>query len=376
MEETSICVLDQTGGVTFEGCAPTNPEAIAKLLRRHAGNAERIVFETGSLSNWLWHQLKALGFPVLCLDARHAHAALSMRINKSDQNDAKGLAEMARMGWYREAAVKGAESWKTRSMLAARTKLVSLRRDIDNQMRGLCRGLGIVLGKAGSTNLARKVDAVLAEAPDLQDIFTPLLLAQSCLTEQIEKFDRQLMAVAKGDQTVRRMMTVPGVGPLTALSFVVTIDDPSRFKHSADVGAYLGLTPRRYQSGEMDRTGRISMRGNHQMRTYLFEAANVLLTVVRRGSALKRWGSKLAKRIGTKKARLPSLVKWLSSSMPSGPTAPSSKQRCAPHEAVLNRPRSALGGTSVPAGTKVWAISKSSLRALRTALLTSGCHTS
>ncbi|WP_349253661.1 transposase [Bradyrhizobium sp. CB82] len=107
MEETSICVLDQAGGVTFEGCAPTNPEAIAKLLRRHAGNAERIVFETGSLSNWFWHQLRALGFPVICLDARHANAALSMCINKSDQNDAKGLAEMARMGWYREAAVKG-----------------------------------------------------------------------------------------------------------------------------------------------------------------------------------------------------------------------------------------------------------------------------
>lgn len=304
MEETSTCVLDENGGVTFEGNVPTNPEAIAKLLRRHAGNAERIVFETGSLSNWLWHQLRALGFPVICLDARHANAALSMRINKSDQNDAKGLAEMARMGWYREAAVKGEESWKTRSMLAARTKLVNLRRDIDNQMRGLCKGLGIVLGRAGSTNLARKVDAVLAEAPDLQDIFAPLLLAQCCLTEQIEKFDRQLMAVAKGDKTVRRMMTVPGIGPLTALSFVVTIDDPTRFRHSADVGAYLGLTPRRYQSGEMDRTGRISKRGNHQMRTYLFEAANVLLTVVRRGSALKRWGSKLAKRIGAKKAKV------------------------------------------------------------------------
>lgn len=116
MEETSIFVLDQNGGVTFEGCVPTNPEAIAKLLRQHAGNAERTVFETGSLSNWLWHQLRALGFPVICLAARHAHAALSMRINKSDQNDAKGVAEMARMGWYREAAVKGAENWKTRSI--------------------------------------------------------------------------------------------------------------------------------------------------------------------------------------------------------------------------------------------------------------------
>ena len=189
-------------------------------------------------------------------------------------------------------------------MLAARNKLVDLRRDLDNQMRGLCKGLGMVLGRAGSINLARKVNAVLAEAPDLQDIFAPLLLAQSCLTGQIEKLDRELVAMAKDDQTVRRMMTVPGIGPLTALAFVVTIDNPARFRHSADVGAYLGLTPRRYQSGEIDRTGRISKRGNHQARTYLFEAANVLLTVVRQGSALKRWGSKLAKRIGTKKAKV------------------------------------------------------------------------
>jgi transposase len=304
MEETSICVLNQAGEVTFEGSAQTIPGAIAKVLQQHAVNAERIVFETGSLSNWLWHQLKALGFPVVCLDARHANAALSMRINKSDQNDAKGLAEMARMGWYREAAVKSAESWKPRSMLAARTKLVNLRRDLDNQMRGLCKGLGILLGKAGSAGLARKMNAVLVEAPDLKDIFAPLLLAQSCLTEQIEKFDRQLLAMAKSDQTVQRMMTVPGIGPLTALSFVVTIDDPTRFRHSADVGAYLGLTPRRYQSGEIDRSGRISKRGSHQVRTYLFEAANVLLTVVRRSSALKRWGSKLAKRIGAKKAKV------------------------------------------------------------------------
>jgi transposase len=303
MKETSICVLEQAGEVTFEGCVATSPEAIAAVLQRHAIHADRIVFETGSLSNWLWHKLKAMGFPVICLDARHSHAALSMRLNKSDQNDARGLAEMARMGWYREAVVKSEESWKHRAMLTARTKLVDLRRDIDNQMRGLCKGLGILLGRAGSVSLARKIRAVLVEAPNLENIFAPLLLAQSCLTEQIEKFDRQLLAAAKSDETIRRMMTVPGVGPLTALSFAVTIDDPTRFKHSADVGAYLGLTPRRYQSGEVDRSGRISKRGSHQVRTYLFEAANVLLTVVRRGSTLKRWG-KLAKRIGAKKAKV------------------------------------------------------------------------
>ena len=282
----------------------TQPEAIAKVLRDHSASAERIAFETGSPSNWLWHELKALGFSVVCLDARHANAVLSVRMNKSDKNDAKGLAEMARMGWYREVAVKSVENRKLRSTLAARAKLVELHRDLDNQMRGLCKGLGILLGKAGSSSIASKLNAVLVDAPELRELFGPLLQAQACLSGQVEKFSRQLLAMAKADRTVRRLMTVPGVGPLTALSFVATVDDPTRFKSSADVGAYLGLTPRRYQSGEVDRTGRISKRGNGLARTYLFEAAAVLLTVVRRGSALKRWGTKLVKRIGAKKAKV------------------------------------------------------------------------
>ena len=250
MEETSVCALDQAGKSIFEGSVGTTPEAIAKVLRKHAAHAERVVFETGSLSNWLWHELKALEFPVICLDARHANAALSMRMNKSDKNDAKGLAEMARMGWYREVSVKSVENRKLRSTLTARSKLVELRRDLDNQMHDLCKALGLLLGKAGAGSLATKITAVLADAPELLELFDPLLQAQACLSKQINRFDEQLIGLARSDETVRRLMTVPGIGPLTALSFVATVDDPTRFKSSADVGAYLGLTPRRYQSGE------------------------------------------------------------------------------------------------------------------------------
>ncbi|KRR17642.1 IS110 family transposase [Bradyrhizobium retamae] len=304
MEETSMCILDDAGKVMFEGSVGISPDAIAKVLRKRAAHAERIVFETGALSNWLWHELKALAFPVICLDARHANAVLSTRMNKSDKNDAKGLAEMARMGWYREVSVKSVENRQLRSVLAARAKLVELRRDLDNQMRGLCKGVGILLGKGGAGGLAAKITSVLVDNPELADIFDPPLQAQACLTKQIDKFDKQLLDLARGDQTVQRLMTVPGIGPLTALSFVATVDDPARFKSSSDVGAYLGLTPRRYQSGEIDHNGRISKRGNTFVRTYLYEAANVLLTVVRRGSALKRWGVKLVKRIGAKKAKI------------------------------------------------------------------------
>lgn len=177
--------------------------------------------------------------------------------------------------------------------------------------------LGQSLGGGSFTSLKQLQDHIDAYVNAYSDKAEPFIWTKKKVPQR--RFKRPPYHSAQADQTVRRMITVPGIGPLTALSFVVTIDDPTRFRYSADVGAYLGLTPRRYQSGEMDRTGRISKRGNHQMRTYLF---------------------------------------------------------CAPHEAVLNQPRYVFGRTSVPAGTKVWAISKSSLRALCSALLTSGCQTS
>lgn len=304
LEETSVCVLDQSGSIVFEGDVPSRPAAIEKLLRRHAPHAVRIAFETGSLSNWLWHELRTLGFPVCCLDARHAKAALSMRMNKSDRNDARGLAEIVRMGWYREAKVKSMESRQVHAILTARAKLVDLRRDIENQIRGLLKSLGIVIGKAGTKAFPTRVAAILHEAAHLRPLIEPLLQAHSALIAQVLKYDRQLNDVAKSDQTIRRLMTVPGVGPITALAFASTVDDPSRFKRASDVGAYLGLTPRRYQSGELDRTGRISKRGDRLTRYYLFEAANVLLKVVRRSSPLKTWGLKLTKRIGLKKAKV------------------------------------------------------------------------
>lgn len=304
MEETSVCIIGKNGEVMFEGEVPSQPGAIAELLRQRAADAVRVAFEAGALSSWLWHDLKALGIPVVCLDARHAKAALSMRLNKSDRNDARGLAELVRMGWYREARVKSMESRYIRALLIARAKLVNLKRDIENQMRGLLKSLGIVLGKVAGRPFLGKIVVVLRQAPHLRPIIEPMMTAQSALVTQILSYDEHVRALAKNAPTVRRLMTVPGVGPVTALAFVSTIDDPKRFASANDVGAYLGLTPRRHQSGEVDRTGRISKHGDRLMRYYLFEAANVLLNVVRRGSPLKTWGTTLKKRIGHKKAKV------------------------------------------------------------------------
>jgi transposase len=303
MEETSVCILDGVGNVVYEGKAPSQPDALAKLLSSKARDAIRIVFETGALASWLWHELKARNFPVICLDARHARAALSMRVNKTDRNDARGLAELARMGWYREANVKCMENRYIHALLAARAKLVDLRRDIENQMRGLLKGLGLPPGKSGIKALLEKIVAVMREAPHLRVLFDPMMRTHSALVTQLQAYDIQIHKLAERDDTARRLMTVPGVGPVTALAFRSTIDNPKRFKSSSDVGAYLGLTPRRYQSGELDRTGRISKRGDRLTRLYLFEAASVLLSVVKRWSTLKAWGVRLAKRNGIKKAR-------------------------------------------------------------------------
>lgn len=304
MDETSVCVIDEGGAVVFEGEVASQPEAIAELLRRRAAHAARIAFEAGSLSSWLWHELKASGFPVVCLDARHTKAALSMRLNKSDRHDARGLAELVRMGWYREAKVKSMESRYIRSLLIARAKLVDLKRDIENQMRGLLKSLGIVLPRVAGRTFLGRMAAILRQTPHLRPIFDPMVIAHSALVKQILSYDEHVRALAQINPTVGRLMTVPGVGPITALAFVSTIDDPKRFASANDVGAYLGLTPRRHQSGEVDRTGRISKHGDRLMRYYLFEAANVLLNVVRRGSPLKTWGAKLTKRIGHKKAKV------------------------------------------------------------------------
>jgi transposase len=304
MEETSVCVLDDSGAVVFEGNAPSEPKALIELLRSTAPHAERIALETGSLSPWLWHELRSAQLPAVCLDARHAQAALSMRVNKTDRNDARGLAELVRMGWYREAKVKSMESRQIRALLAARAKLVDLRRNLENQMRGLLKSLGLIVGKIGVRGMPRRIDSLLRGAPHLRRLIDPLICAHAALVTEIAKYDAQIRQAAQANEVVRRLMTVPGIGPVTALAYASTIDDPRRFAHAADVGAYLGLTPRRYQSGELDRTGRISKRGDRLARYYLFEAANVLLTVVRRTSPLKVWATKLVKRIGPKKARV------------------------------------------------------------------------
>ena len=302
--ETAVCVVDEAGKLIFQGKARSDPGALADMLHRRAPHAERIGFETGAMSSWLWHELKRVGLPVVCIDARHATAALSTRMNKSDENDARGLAELVRIGWYREVAVKSAESQKVRSILLTRSRLVSIRRDIENQVRAMLKEYGLQFGRSICSQFQRCVLELIGDGHPLLSVVHPLLNIHEQICKEQEKLDKHIRLLARNDETTVRLMTVPGVGVVTALTFRHTIDDPSRFKSASTVGAYLGLTPRRRQSGEMDLQGRVSRWGDRLLRTYLYEAASVLMHRTKKWSSLKAWGMRLAKRIGMKKTKV------------------------------------------------------------------------
>ena len=304
LKETSICVVDGKGEIVSEGTVLSEPAAIAAFIKAKAGSALRIGLETGPTTTWLWHELRALGLPVICIDARHAKAALSMQINKSDRNDAVGLARIMQAGWYKEVQVKSLPCHEVRALLNSRALLVKIKRDLENQIRGLLKNLGLVIGKAGGNVFRRRAEELVGEQLLMQDAIRPLLAVREMVRREIAGLTRKLLALARDNEESRRLMTVPGIGPITALAFYTAVDDPTRFRRSRSVGAYFGLTPRRHASGEVDWSGRISKCGDAMVRTYLFEAAGVLLTRVPKWCKLKAWGHRLWKRIGFKKAKV------------------------------------------------------------------------
>jgi transposase len=304
LKQTSICVVNQTGSVVREGVVDSDPEAIAAFVRAKAPGAVRIGLETGPTATWLWTELKRLGLPVICIDARHAKAVLKMQINKSDRNDAVGIARIIQTGWFKEVRVKDLDSHAVRALLASRALLVKIKRDLENQVRGLLKNLGLVIGRAKFNVFAVRAEELIEGRPALVAAVRPLLDARQAIEQQVDDLDRKVQKLARHNAQVRRFMSVPGVGPVTALCFKATIDDPARFKRSRSVGAYVGLTTRRHASGELDWSGRISKCGDAMLRMYLFEAAGVLLTRVPKWSALKAWGMRLIKRNGLRKAKV------------------------------------------------------------------------
>lgn len=304
LKETHFCVMDGAGEVVARGREVTHPELLARALKRHAPGAHVVVLETGGQSSWLQAELEAQGIPAVIVDARRAKQALSCRLNKTDANDAEGLAHLARTGWYREVMAKRRETRLSRSLLLARQQLAKQRRDLENQVRALLRGFGLAVGAVSKARFEERVWELVVREPALEAAVGPLLQVRRSLLLHLRELEGRIGKAVKQSDVCRRLMTVPGVGPMTALAFTTAIDDPARFGKSGSVGAYLGLTPRRHQSGEVAWSGRISKHGDALARHMLYEAANSLLCRSRAWSAPKAWAARLTRRIGGKKARV------------------------------------------------------------------------
>ena len=301
---THLCVVDGKGKKVWQGKCPTNPDEIAKTIQARSAAATLIGLESGALSPWLWHALKGMGLPVVCIDARHAHGALGMQINKTDANDAHGIAQMMRTNFFKEITVKSLDSHRIRTLLGARAQLVGIRTDLKNQVRGVLKTFGFMVSHSVEKGFEAKVRGTTTEQPLLQKMVNPLMEVLKIVQEQVAALDRLVGDYAENDVICRNLMTIPGIGAVTAVAFTAAVDDPKRFKKSRTVGAYFGLTNRRYQSGEMDYNGRISKCGDKLVRSYLYEAAGVLLTRTKTWSALKSWGLRIAKRSGMGKAKV------------------------------------------------------------------------
>lgn len=302
VKETSVCVVDETGNVCREVKVPTNSRDLLTALEDPKWRLARVGLEAGPLSQWLFSGLAASGQPVVCIETRHARAFMKAQINKNDRNDARGIAQMMRVNLFRPVHVKTLASQRHRALLTARSLLQDKALAIENDIRGVLRNFGQRVGTVGGAKFEERVYELLAGIDGMSDIIVPLLDARRTLREKVALLHRMLLSIARGDEVCRRLMSIPGVGPVVSLAFRATIDVPERFKNSRAVGAVLGLTPVQHQSGETDRTGRISRCGDTMMRVLLYEAAQVMLTRTRTWSWLKAWAMKVAQRRGMKRA--------------------------------------------------------------------------
>lgn len=304
LETTHLCVLDLDGAVILEASASSSPDAIAAALNE-VPTCRRVVFETGRMAPMLYHGLLERGIPVVCLESRQAYQALkSLATHKTDRNDARGLAQLARTGFFKPVHVKSVQAHAVRSLILARKKLVGQRVMLENQIRGLAVVFGIRLPRGLSPAFAGQAVAMSDGVPGLSSAMRGLIAARDAVLSAIAAIDADMKRLVRVSDACRRLMTVPGVGPLTALAFTAAIDDPTRFRRSRDLGAYFGLVPRRYQSGESDYSSSISKVGDRRVRTLLYEAANVLLTRYRGPLKLKDWALAIAQRSNMRKARI------------------------------------------------------------------------
>jgi transposase len=302
VKETSVCIVDDAGKIVREARVASEPEALLQVLTNNIDRLARVGLEAGPLSQWLYSALAEAGLPVICVETRHMRAVLKAQINKTDRNDARGISQMMRVGLYRPVHVKTLRSQKLRVLLTHRKLLQSKAIAIENDLRATLRNFGLKVGMVGTLKFETRIKELVENLPDLAVLVEPLLIVRRVVREQLGILHRRLLAIVRDDDVCRRLMTIPGVGPVVALTYRVTVDVPARFRNSKAVGAVFGLTPAKYQSGQNERTGGISRCGDEMMRMMLYEAAQSMLVRSAKWCWLKAWAMKIARHRGMKKA--------------------------------------------------------------------------
>jgi transposase len=305
LESASVCVIDATGKIVREGKVASDPEALAGWLGSLGLELARVGLEAGPLSQWLYAGLRQAGFAAELLETRHVRRALELMPVKTDRKDARGVADLMRLGWFRPVHCKSIEAQETRALLTARKLVQKQVFEVESSLRGILRGFGLKVGKTTPVRFEARIKELVAGHPNLERIAAALLATRAVLRREFNGFERQLRGLARMDTRARLLMSTPGVGTIVALTCAAAIDDPARFTSSKQVGAHFGLTPKRYQSGETDYTGRISKIGDSSVRAALYEAAHIILTKPLKGcTALKSWAMRIARRAGMSKAKV------------------------------------------------------------------------
>jgi transposase len=305
LECSSVCVVDASGKIVREAKVASEPEALIAWFRVVGLAVERIGLEAGPLSQWLYVEMKGAGLAVELLETRHVHDAFKAMPVKSDRNDARGIAQLMRLGWFRPVHCKSLGAQEVRAMLTARKLVQTKLLDVENSLRGILRGFGLKVGKTTRRGFAGRIQELVAGHPSLQTIAEALLAVRVVLLREFNGFEKRVRAMARSDAKARLLMTTPSVGPIVSLTYAAAIDDPGRFKSSKQAGPHFGLTPKKYQSGETDRSGRISKIGDAAVREALYQAAHTMLTKPVKGcSQLKSWAMRIAKRAGMSKAKV------------------------------------------------------------------------
>jgi transposase len=305
LECSSVCVMDGSGKFVREAKVASEPEALIGWFGSLGLSLERIGLEAGPLSQWLYAAMREAGLAVELLETRHVRDAFRAMPVKSDRNDARGIAQLMRLGWFRPVHCKSMDAQEVRAVLTARKLVQSKLLDVENSLRGILRGFGLKVGKTTPRSFAGRIQELVDGQPNLEAIGEALLSVRAVLQREFNAFERRVRAMARLNARTRLLMSTPAVGPIVALTYAAAIDDPARFKSSKQAGSHFGLTPKKYQSGETDRSGRISKIGDASVREALYQAAHVMLTKpVKDCSELKGWAMRIARRAGMNKAKV------------------------------------------------------------------------